>query len=157
MPSNTANGWPYVTPDDHPKEYPSTSQALAQLLEARPAARVITSTVPTFGAFGATNTLLAVVVANGAIPAGRLVRVTITGYGAVASAAANALYRLLNGGGGTLTLQHVVHPAQALNQTQALVFIFSMPASDVTLYGQSTAGTITPAHASSRITVEQLN
>jgi hypothetical protein len=30
----TANSWPYVTPDDHPKEYPAASQALANKLES---------------------------------------------------------------------------------------------------------------------------
>lgn len=29
----TPNGWPYVTPDDHPKEYPAVSQQLAEKLE----------------------------------------------------------------------------------------------------------------------------
>lgn len=30
----TPSGWPYVTPDDHPKEYPAHSQQLAEKLEA---------------------------------------------------------------------------------------------------------------------------
>jgi hypothetical protein len=30
----TANGWPYVTPTDHPKDFPASSQALATKLEA---------------------------------------------------------------------------------------------------------------------------
>ena len=30
----TTNGWPYVTPDDHPLEFPAHSQALANKLEA---------------------------------------------------------------------------------------------------------------------------
>ena len=33
MSGTTANGWPYVTPDDHPKEFPAASQALAQKLD----------------------------------------------------------------------------------------------------------------------------
>lgn len=33
MSGTTANGWPYVTPDDHPKEFSAASQALAQKLE----------------------------------------------------------------------------------------------------------------------------
>lgn len=35
MSGTTTSGWPYVTPDDHPVEYPAASQALANLLEAR--------------------------------------------------------------------------------------------------------------------------
>lgn len=36
MPGSTAHGWPYVTPDDHPVEFPAHSQALATKLEAGP-------------------------------------------------------------------------------------------------------------------------
>lgn len=34
MTGTTASGWPYVEPDDHPKEWPAHSQALANKLEA---------------------------------------------------------------------------------------------------------------------------
>lgn len=34
MSGTTSGGWPYVTPDDHPKEYPSASQGLANKLES---------------------------------------------------------------------------------------------------------------------------
>jgi hypothetical protein len=34
MTGATTNGWPYVTPTDNPKNYPATSQALANKLEA---------------------------------------------------------------------------------------------------------------------------
>lgn len=119
-------------------------------------ARYVSSVVPTFGQFGSTNTNLATVIAAGAIPTGAMVRVTITGLGGTASGALNALYRVMNDSATTLSLQHVVHPTQALNQTQALVFIFPMPTSAVTLWGQTTTGTITPGHGSSRITVERL-
>lgn len=34
MSGTTTNGWPYVTPDDHPKEYPAASQALAQMIDS---------------------------------------------------------------------------------------------------------------------------
>jgi hypothetical protein len=36
MTGTTASGYPYVTPTDHPKEYPATSQALAKALEILP-------------------------------------------------------------------------------------------------------------------------
>lgn len=36
MSGTTTHGWPYVTPDDHPKEYPAASQQLAEKLEAQP-------------------------------------------------------------------------------------------------------------------------
>lgn len=32
MSGTTTDGWPYVTPDDHPKEYPAASQQLAEKL-----------------------------------------------------------------------------------------------------------------------------
>lgn len=52
MSGTTAGGWPYVTPDDHPKEYPAASQQLAEKIDARlvalPAA-VATGTVSTAG------------------------------------------------------------------------------------------------------------
>ena len=52
MSGTTAGGWPYVTPDDHPKEYPAASQQLAEKIDARlvalPAA-VATGTVDTAG------------------------------------------------------------------------------------------------------------
>lgn len=38
MSGSTAGGIPYVTPDDHPKEYPTASQQLAELLSAKFAA-----------------------------------------------------------------------------------------------------------------------
>lgn len=34
MPATTANGWPYVLPDDRPVEFPAHSQALAEMLDA---------------------------------------------------------------------------------------------------------------------------
>lgn len=40
MSGTTAGGWPYVTPDDHPKEFPAHSQALAQKLDAMPASKL---------------------------------------------------------------------------------------------------------------------
>jgi hypothetical protein len=33
MGGTTADGWPYVTPDDHPKEFPAHSQGLANGLQ----------------------------------------------------------------------------------------------------------------------------
>lgn len=36
MSGTTAHGWPYVTPDDHPVEFPAASQALANKLESTP-------------------------------------------------------------------------------------------------------------------------
>lgn len=33
MSGTTTSGWPYVTPDDHPYQYPAASQALANKLE----------------------------------------------------------------------------------------------------------------------------
>jgi hypothetical protein len=36
MGGTTTHGWPYVTPDDHPFEYPAASQALANKLESGP-------------------------------------------------------------------------------------------------------------------------
>jgi len=117
-------------------------------------ARLVTTLVPSFGQFGSTNTLL--LTFNVTIPPGALVRVTVTGLGGTASGALNAIYRILNDGGSTLSAQHVVHASQALNQTQALVFIFSMPSGAISLYGQTSTGTVTPAHSTSRITVERL-
>lgn len=35
MPTSTADGWPYIQPSDLAQQYPVTSQALADLLEAR--------------------------------------------------------------------------------------------------------------------------
>jgi hypothetical protein len=34
MSGSTVHGFPYVTPDDHPKEFPASSQALANKLES---------------------------------------------------------------------------------------------------------------------------
>ena len=35
MSGATAGGWPYVTPDDHPLEYPAWSQQFAEIAEAK--------------------------------------------------------------------------------------------------------------------------
>ena len=47
MTGTTPNGWPYVTPDDHPLEFPAHSQALAQKLEAVVAIRSATVSLAT--------------------------------------------------------------------------------------------------------------
>jgi hypothetical protein len=43
MGGTTANGWPYVTPTDKPKEFPAASQALANKLQARLGAQAFQS------------------------------------------------------------------------------------------------------------------
>lgn len=53
MSGTTEHGWPYVTPEDHPLEFPTHSQALANKLDARFAGlphAVATGTVTTAGA-----------------------------------------------------------------------------------------------------------
>lgn len=49
MPANTAGGWPYVLPADHPLEFPTHSQALAQQLDAVAGSGQWTSYSPTVG------------------------------------------------------------------------------------------------------------
>jgi hypothetical protein len=48
MGGTTISGWPYITPDDHPKEFPAHSQALANMLESQRVGGVIhaSSSVP---------------------------------------------------------------------------------------------------------------
>jgi hypothetical protein len=48
MAGTSAGGWPYVTPDDHPKDFPTHSQALANKLDGLPAS-VASGTVTTAG------------------------------------------------------------------------------------------------------------
>jgi hypothetical protein len=46
MSGTTAGGWPYVTPDDHPVEFPAHSQALANKLEAGGTVATVPLTAP---------------------------------------------------------------------------------------------------------------
>jgi len=47
MGGTTTNGWPYVTPDDHPFEFPAASQTLANKLDAQvPLVKLRTVTGP---------------------------------------------------------------------------------------------------------------
>ena len=48
MSGATAGGWPYVTPDDHPLEYPAFSQQFALFAEAQ-AAAVLGTLTPASG------------------------------------------------------------------------------------------------------------
>jgi hypothetical protein len=57
MSGTTGQGWPFVTPDDHPKEYPTLSQALAEKLEAdviRAAAQARAAFTPVWSQDGGT-------------------------------------------------------------------------------------------------------
>lgn len=52
MPANTAQGWPYILPADHPLEYPAQSQQMANVLGARLGANKIWTGIGMTGATG---------------------------------------------------------------------------------------------------------
>lgn len=87
MSGTTPKGWPYVTPDDHPKEYPSLSQTLAEKLdtfdarEATNAARVAAAT-STYAPVWDQDNGAGLAIGNGTL-AGRFARAGALGWAQV--------------------------------------------------------------------------